>query len=133
MAAVRNPHFVGSTRLARLSSIEAGGTRDGTAVEALGVWDNYATHKTAMIRDWLAKRPRWNVHLSSDWLNQAERFVALLTEKQIRRGVRCSAEQLEAAINAFLTSTMRNQLPSGGSSPLMTSWPRSSPSAHFTT
>jgi hypothetical protein len=23
------------------------------------VWDNYATHKTALIRNWLAKRPRW--------------------------------------------------------------------------
>jgi hypothetical protein len=36
------------------------------------VWDNYATHKTALIRDWLAKRPRWHVHLtrtSSSWLN----------------------------------------------------------------
>ena len=35
------------------------------------VWDNYATHKTKAIRDWLAKRPRWHVHLtptSSSWL-----------------------------------------------------------------
>jgi len=46
------------------------------------VWDNYATHKTALIRNWLAKRPRWHVHLtptSSSWLNQVERFFALLT------------------------------------------------------
>ena len=69
------------------------------------VWDNYATHKTALIRDWLAKRSRWHVHLtptSSSWLNQVERFFALLTEKQIRRGVHRSVEELEAAINAFL-------------------------------
>src|SRR6201999_1474226 len=41
------------------------------------VMDNYATHKTPMIRRWLAKRPRWHVHLtptSSSWLNQVERF-----------------------------------------------------------
>jgi transposase len=69
------------------------------------IWDNYATHKTALIRDWLAKRPRWNVHLtptSSSWLNQAERFFALLTEQQIRRGVHRSVDELEAAINDFL-------------------------------
>lgn len=69
------------------------------------IWDNYATHKTALIRDWLAKRPRWHVHLtptSSSWLNQVERFFAMLTDKQIRRGVHRSVEQLEAAIAAFL-------------------------------
>ena len=41
------------------------------------IWDNYATHKTALIRDWLAKRPRWHADLtptSSSWLNQVERF-----------------------------------------------------------
>jgi transposase len=27
------------------------------------VWDNYATHKTPLIRNWLAKRPRSHVHL----------------------------------------------------------------------
>jgi len=69
------------------------------------VWDNYATHKTALIRNWLAKRPRWHVHLtptSSSWLNQVERFFALLTEQQIRRSVHRSVAELEAAINAFL-------------------------------
>ena len=46
--------------------------------------DTYATHKTALIRDWLAKRPRWHVHLTptrSSWLNQVERFFALLTKR----------------------------------------------------
>lgn len=69
------------------------------------VWDNYATHKTKMIRDWLLKRPRWHVHLtptSSSWLNQVERFFASLTEKQIRRGVHRSVAELEAAIQGFL-------------------------------
>src|SRR3546814_11211711 len=54
------------------------------------VMDNYATHKTQTIRNWLAKRPRWHVHLtptSASWINQVERFFAELTEKQIRRGV----------------------------------------------
>jgi hypothetical protein len=28
------------------------------------IWDNYAIHKTTLIRDWPAKRPRWQVHLT---------------------------------------------------------------------
>src|SRR6266852_3115705 len=69
------------------------------------VWDNYATHKTPLIRNWLAKRPRWHVHLtptSSSWLNQVERFFALLTERQIRRGIHRSVVALKGAITAFI-------------------------------
>jgi transposase len=46
------------------------------------VMDNYATHKTKPIRNWFAKRPRWHVHFtptSASWINQVERFFALLT------------------------------------------------------
>jgi hypothetical protein len=53
------------------------------------VMDDYATHKTQTIRNWLAKRPRWHVHLTptgASWINQVERFFANLTDKQIRRG-----------------------------------------------
>ena len=99
------------------------------------IWDNYATHKTAMIRDWLAKRPRRNVHLtptSSSWLNQVERFFALLTDKQIRRGVHWSVGELEAAINPFLDQHNADQSPSGGSGPPMTSSLPSSASALIT-
>jgi hypothetical protein len=28
------------------------------------VMDNYTTHKTKPVRDWLAQRPRWHVHFS---------------------------------------------------------------------
>ncbi len=69
------------------------------------VMDNYATHKTPLIRNWLAKRPRWHVHLTptgSSWINQVERFFALLTERQIRRGVHRSVAELQAAIAAFI-------------------------------
>ncbi|MFL5288521.1 MAG: IS630 family transposase [Rhodopila sp.] len=85
-----------------LDEIEARVPRD---LDVHLIWDNYATHKTTLIRDWLAKRPRWHVHLtptSSSWLNQVERFFAKLTDKQIRRGVHRSVEELEAAITAFL-------------------------------
>lgn len=69
------------------------------------VMDNYATHKTQLIRDWLAKRPRWHVHLtptSSSWLNQVERFFALLTDKKIRRGVHRGVAELQTDITAFI-------------------------------
>jgi hypothetical protein len=39
---------------------------------------------------------------SSSWLNQVERFFALLTERQIRRGVHRSIDALHATINDFI-------------------------------
>jgi DDE superfamily endonuclease len=69
------------------------------------VMDNYATHKTKPIRDWLAKRPRWHVHFTptgASWINQVERFFALITEKQIRRGVHRSVQALESDIRTFI-------------------------------
>jgi transposase len=69
------------------------------------VMDNYATHKTPLIRNWLAKRPRWHVHLtptSSSWLNQVERFFALITERKIRRGIYRSVAALRTEITSFI-------------------------------
>lgn len=69
------------------------------------VMDNYATHKTQIIRDWLVKRPRWHVHYtptSASWINQVERFFALLTERQIRRGAHRSLDTLHHAITSFI-------------------------------
>jgi transposase len=69
------------------------------------VMDNYATHKTPLIRNWLVKRPRWHVHLtptSASWLNQVERFFALITERKIRRGVYRSVVALRADIMSFI-------------------------------
>lgn len=76
------------------------------------IMDNYATHKTQQIRRWFAKRPHWHVHLTptgASWLNQVERFFALLTEQQIKRGVHRSVTALEAAINDFINQ--HNHLP----------------------
>lgn len=69
------------------------------------VMDNASSHKTKMIRDWFAKRPRWHAHYtptSASWINQVERFFALLTEQQIRRGAHRSTAELEAAITAYI-------------------------------
>ena len=69
------------------------------------VMDNYGTHKAPVVKAWLLKRPRWHVHFtptSASWLNQVERFFALLTQRQLRRGVHCSVGQLQNAIQAYI-------------------------------
>ncbi len=70
------------------------------------VMDNASSHKTQAIRNWFAKRPRWHQHFtptSSSWINQVERFFALLAEKQIKRGAHTSVKELIAAIEEFIS------------------------------
>jgi transposase len=69
------------------------------------ILDNYGTHKTQLIRNWMAKRPRFHLHFtptSASWLNLVERWFAALTEKQLRRGVHRSTKELEDAIRNFI-------------------------------
>jgi len=69
------------------------------------ILDNYGTHKTQLIRDWAAERPRFHFHFtptSASWLNLVERWFGVLTEKQIRRGVHRSARELETAIHNYI-------------------------------
>ncbi len=78
------------------------------------ILDNYATHKTALIRDWLAERPRFQLHFtptSASWLNMVERWFGLLTERQLRRGVHISVDQLEAAIYDYIETANENPKP----------------------
>ena len=78
------------------------------------VLDNDGTHKTKLIRNWLAKRPRVHVHFtptSASWLNLVERWFALLTERQIRRGVHRSTKELECAIGDFIRHHNRHPKP----------------------
>jgi transposase len=85
-----------------LDSIEAA-VADGLEVHL--TLDNYGTHKTVLIRRWLAKRPHYHVHFTptgASWINLVERFFALLTEKQIRRGIHRSTRELEHAIRHYL-------------------------------
>jgi transposase len=69
------------------------------------VMDNASTHKTQAIRNWFAKRQRWHQHFtptSSSWINQVERFFALIAEKQIKRGAHKSVKELITSIKAFI-------------------------------
>jgi transposase len=76
--------------------------------------DNYGTHKTALIRRWLPKRPRFHLHFTptgASWLNLVERWFALLTEKQIKRGVHPTVRALEAAITQYIARTNAHPQP----------------------
>ena len=78
------------------------------------VMDNYGTHKTPMIKRWLARRPRFHVHFTptkGSWLNQVERWFGLISERQIKRGVHRSTKQLEAAIYAYIKANNADPKP----------------------
>jgi putative transposase len=78
------------------------------------VVDNYATHSHPKVKSWLANRPRWHMHFIptySSWLNQVERFFALITDKAIRRGSFTSVKQLISRIDQFVTHHNANSQP----------------------
>ena len=69
------------------------------------ILDNYSTHKTAAVRRWLARHPRFHVHFTptySSWINLVESWFATLTSRRIRCGSFRSTRQLEQVIKAYL-------------------------------
>lgn len=71
------------------------------------ILDNYATHKHANVKAWLAKHPRFHLHFtptSSSWLNLVERWFRELTDKALRRGVFHSVPDLITAIEDYLAA-----------------------------
>lgn len=81
---------------------------DGAVPEDLQVHiilDNASAHKSALIRRWLARHPRFHFHYTptyASWMNLVERWFAALTTKQLRRGVQRSVRELVAAIREFI-------------------------------
>src|ERR1700758_1146915 len=76
--------------------------------------DNYGTHKHSKVRTWLAQRPRYQIHYTptySSWLNQVERWFALITQRAIRRGSFRSVRDLVTRINQFVQHYNRNCRP----------------------
>lgn len=67
--------------------------------------DNYVTHKHAKVKAWLARHPRVHMHFTptySSWLNQVERWFALITERAIRRNSFTSVRELKQQIELFV-------------------------------
>jgi hypothetical protein len=78
------------------------------------IMDNYSPHKTALIRNWFLKRPRFHVHFTptyGSWLSLVERWFAELTMKQIRRGAYRSVAQLKAGIQEFIEAHQADSKP----------------------
>ena len=78
------------------------------------VLDNASPHKAKAIRDWLAKRPRDHLHFtptSASWLNLVEGWFALLTQRQIRRGIFPSIAALEEAVRRYIAATNADPRP----------------------
>src|SRR5438874_4905192 len=76
--------------------------------------DNYGTHKHAKVRRWLARHPRYHLHFTptyASWLNQIERWFALITQRAIRRGSFTSVPQLVAKIDQFVQHYNRHARP----------------------
>jgi transposase len=71
--------------------------------------DNYRTHKSKTVQRWLKSKKGRRFHLhftptSSSWLNQVERWFALITGRMIRRGTFRSVAELERAIYQWLAT-----------------------------
>src|SRR5713101_5738646 len=69
------------------------------------VCDNYATHKHAEVRAWLARNPRITLHFTPtgcSWINLVECFFSVITRQAIRRGSFTSVKELTATIGAFI-------------------------------
>ena len=78
------------------------------------VVDNYATHKHANVKRWLAARPRYHVHYTptyASWLNQVEIWFNLITQRALRRGTFRSVKALINKIETFVRHYNKEKQP----------------------
>jgi hypothetical protein len=71
------------------------------------VLDNYATHKTAKVKEWLIRHPRFHLHFtptSSSWMNLVERWFAELTNRKLRR---CAHRSVTSTTSAYRAGPRR--------------------------
>jgi transposase len=76
------------------------------------VLDNYATHKTPKVKEWLIRHPRFHLHFTpttSSWLNLVERWFAELTNRKLRRSAHRSITELEADVRQWRRLERRPQ------------------------
>ena len=85
------------------------------------VMDTYATHKTASVPSWLARRKNWHIlftSTSASWLNQVERFFAKISLERIRKGTFKSVQALEKAIKEYIDHYNKDPRPFAWTAPL---------------
>lgn len=69
------------------------------------ILDNYSTHKHPVVKRWLARHPRFELHFTptgSSWMNLVERFFRDLSQQAILPGSFGSVRQLVDAIMEYL-------------------------------
>jgi len=69
------------------------------------ICDNHSTHQTAAVKTRLAAHPQLQMHFTStysSWINQVERFFALVTEDLLQRSHPDTVHQLEADIRGWI-------------------------------
>jgi transposase len=75
---------------------------------------DYATHKTPKIKEWLLRHPRFHLHFtptSGSWLNLVERWFAELTNRKLRRSAHRSVTELEADVRKWINEWNTNPKP----------------------
>ena len=78
------------------------------------ILDNYGTHKHPTVQKWLKRHKRFHMHFiptSSSWMNMVERWFRDLTDKQIRRGVFHSVDELIEKIMSYIENYNREGRP----------------------
>ena len=77
----------------------------GNPVELHLVMDNYAAHKHANVKTWLARNPRFVIHFTpthASWMNLVEVWFSLIERQAIHRGVFTSVKDLNAKIRTYI-------------------------------
>ena len=69
------------------------------------ILDNFATHKTELVKDFLEQHPNVNLHFTptySSWLNQVESWFSKLQREVIDRGIFTSVADLKRKILRYI-------------------------------
>lgn len=69
------------------------------------ILDNSSTHKTAEVKAWLNRHPRFRLHFtptSASWLNAVEGWFSQLERRTLYRGVFTSTQDLRDKIKKFI-------------------------------
>jgi len=85
-----------------------------SSLEVHLVLDNYGTHKAPPIKRWLQRHQRYHLHFTpthSSWINQVERWFALLSTREIKRNSHHTVLALESAIKRFIQEHNENPKP----------------------
>jgi hypothetical protein len=101
-----------------LAARAAGDQHGSTAIHvdtlAGGSRHRFISQASPRVRRWFVRHPRFQVHFtptSASWLNLVERWFALMSEKQIKRGAHRSVRAVEATIREYLAITNERPTP----------------------